>query len=193
MTDGPEKRAGRTLFAIRCRTHRDRTMTASLRDADRATGYRPSPVAESDRIPRVLLATDLGPSSKAATDAAIELARSLRGSLLVLSVVESGRPMPFGARVDQVRERRENGVRAVAARARSSGVASAFLVWQGEPGPAVVAAAEAEGADFIVLGAPEAGRVSRLLLGSVSDFVLRTAPCPVVIVRPTDDEADGQV
>jgi nucleotide-binding universal stress UspA family protein len=97
--------------------------------------------------------------------------------------------MPFGPRIDQLRERRERGAREVADRARAAGVAAAFLVWQGEPGPSVVAAAEAEEADFIILGSNERRRVARLILGSVSDHVLRSAPCPVVIVRP-DDEAD---
>lgn len=167
-------------------------MTASLRDP--AAGRDPVPAPGADpvvspdpgRPPRIVLATDLGPSTEAATEAAIDLARRLRGTLLVLSVVEAGRQLPFGARVDQLREPRERGVRAIAARARLAGVGSAFLVWQGEPGPSVVAAAEAEGADFIVLGAPAAGRVSRLLLGSTSDAVLRDAPCPVIIVRPTE-------
>lgn len=153
---------------------------------------RPGPrnvVPGPHRVPRVLLATDLGPSSAAATEAAIDLAKDLKGSLLVVSVLDPGRPMPFGARIDQLRERRERGAREVADRARAAGVAAAFLVWQGEPGPSVVAAAEAEEADFIILGSNERRRVARLILGSVSDHVLRSAPCPVVIVRP-DDEAD---
>jgi nucleotide-binding universal stress UspA family protein len=137
-------------------------------------------------VPRVLLATDLGPASIAATEAAIELARDLRGTLLVVSVLEPGRGTPFGARIDQIRERRERGAREIADRARAAGVAAAFLVWQGEPGPSVVAAAEAEGADFIILGSNQRPRVSRLLLGSTSDHVLRSAPCPVLIVRPDD-------
>ena len=142
------------------------------------------------RVPRVLVATDLGPASAAATEAAIELARELNGTLLVVSVLEPGRGTPFGARIDQIRDRRERGVREVADRARATGVAAAFLVWQGEPGPSVVAAAEAEGADFIVLGSNERPRVSRLLLGSTSDHVLRSAPCPVVIVRPDEEVAE---
>ncbi|HSL32452.1 MAG TPA: universal stress protein, partial [Candidatus Limnocylindrales bacterium] len=85
------------------------------------------------RVPRILLATDLGPSSAAATEAAIDLAKDLKGSLLVVSVLDPGRPMPFGARIDQLRERRERGAREVADRARAAGVAAAFLVWQGEP------------------------------------------------------------
>lgn len=161
-------------------------MTSSLSLADAPPG--PRVLQGPRRIPRVLLATDLGPSSAAATEAAIELARELGGSLLVVSVLEPGRTPPFGARIDQLRERRERGVRDVADKARATGIAAAFLVWQGEPGPSVVAAAEAEEADFIVLGSNERPRVTRLLLGSTSDHVIRSAPCPVVIVRPDDED-----
>lgn len=162
-------------------------MTSSilLAAAHQGQDTRPGP----RHVPRVLLATDLGPSSAAATEAAIRLARDLDGSLLVVSVIEPGRPAGFGTRIDQLRERRERDVRQVAEAARASGVAAAFLVWQGEPGPSLVAAAESEAADFIVLGSNQRPRVSRLLLGSTSDHVLRSAPCPVVIVRPDDDEA----
>ena len=53
-------------------------------------------------------------------------------------------------------------------------------VW-GEPREEIVAAAA--GADaLIVIGRRGLGKVKELLLGSVSDAVLRTAKCPVVVV-----------
>jgi nucleotide-binding universal stress UspA family protein len=46
-----------------------------------------------------------------------------------------------------------------------------------------VEASVAEAADLIVVGTHGRGRVGRLVLGSVSDHVVRHAPCPVLIVR----------
>jgi nucleotide-binding universal stress UspA family protein len=68
-------------------------------------------------------------------------------------------------------------------RGRQAGVHVSFLVWEGEPGPSIVEAAEAEGADLIVVGSHGRGRVGRFLIGSVSDHVIRNAAAPVLIVR----------
>jgi nucleotide-binding universal stress UspA family protein len=39
--------------------------------------------------------------------------------------------------------------------------------------------------DVIVVGSHGRGAIERLLLGSVSEQVVRHAPCPVLVVRPT--------
>jgi nucleotide-binding universal stress UspA family protein len=40
-------------------------------------------------------------------------------------------------------------------------------------------------ADVIVVGSHGRGAIERILLGSVSEQVVRHAPCPVLVVRPT--------
>lgn len=74
-------------------------------------------------------------------------------------------------------------MQAIVAAARVAGVAATFLVWDGEVASTILAAATAEGADFIVLGTRSRGSVGRLL-GSVSDAVLRRADVPVLVARP---------
>jgi nucleotide-binding universal stress UspA family protein len=64
------------------------------------------------------------------------------------------------------------------------GITVSFLVWTGDPGESIVSAAEAESADLVVVGTHGRGTIGRLLLGSVSDHVVRNAPCPVLVVRP---------
>jgi nucleotide-binding universal stress UspA family protein len=41
----------------------------------------------------------------------------------------------------------------------------------------------AEAVDVVLVGAHNRGPIGRLLMGSVSDYVARHAPCPVLIVR----------
>jgi nucleotide-binding universal stress UspA family protein len=148
---------------------------------------RPAP---APRVTKLLLATDLSEASSAATEEAFELAARLGASLLVVSVIDPGTlRLPGGryqARVDQVRECREAIAQALVERGREAGVPVSFLVWDGEPGDMIVSAAEAEHADMVVVGSHGRGAVGRLFLGSVSEHVVRHAPCPVLVVRPRE-------
>ena len=54
-------------------------------------------------------------------------------------------------------------------------------VVNGSPGPAICDLATELGAEAIVLGSRGRGGIKRAVLGSVSDHVLRNAPCPVVV------------
>ena len=59
----------------------------------------------------------------------------------------------------------------------------------GQAAPSILGEAAKQPSDLIVVGARGLGTVKRLLLGSVSESVLRHASCPVLIVRPKE-EAD---
>jgi nucleotide-binding universal stress UspA family protein len=138
-------------------------------------------------IRRVLLATDLSPTSGLATEWAFELARRNDAALLVVSVIDPHdltKPGGgFHTRVDQVRDRREAIAQRLVERGRSLGVSVTFLVWTGDPGESIVEAAVSEAVDVILVGAHTRGTLGRLLMGSVSEHVARHAPCPVLIVR----------
>lgn len=147
----------------------------------------PAPDSTVRPIDSVLLATDLSSTSTRAEDEAIRLAASLRARLIAVSIIDprtlrlpSGR---FRTRIDQVRAEREDSAQRLVARAQDAGVKTAFLVWEGPPGEAIVDAATAEHVDLIVLGTHGRHGVNRSLFGSVSDHVVRHAPCPVVVVR----------
>jgi nucleotide-binding universal stress UspA family protein len=145
-------------------------------------------------IGRILLATDLSPASSVATDWAFELAARTRASLVVLSVidpVELRQPGgPSGQRVDQVRERRQAAARALVERGQTAGVAVDILVWIGEPGESIVAVAASEGADLVLVGSHGRGQLGRLIIGSVSEYVVRNAPCPVLVARARREARD---
>jgi nucleotide-binding universal stress UspA family protein len=152
----------------------------------------PATVFAGEPIPRletILLATDLTPASSAATAEAVELAVRLGARLLVISVLETVKAgvTRRGIR-PEVREVRARQVQAVVTQARAAGANASYLVWEGEAGDAITAAAEAEDADLIVVGSHGRSTVGRFLLGSVSDHVVHHAGCPVLVVRPRSDE-----
>jgi nucleotide-binding universal stress UspA family protein len=138
------------------------------------------------RIGRILLATDLAPASEGAAEEALQLARDLRAELLVVSVIDGQRGHALEQlpqRMDQRRAAREMAAQSLVIRGRAAGVRVSFLVWEGDPGPAIVEAAHAELVDLVVVGTRGRNRVERAVLGSVSDHVVRHAHCPVLVVR----------
>jgi universal stress protein A len=60
---------------------------------------------------------------------------------------------------------------------------------KGRPGKVIVEAAADRGADLIVMGTHGRSGFDRLIMGSVTERVLRSAPCPVVVVRHPDGES----
>ncbi|HEX3333297.1 MAG TPA: universal stress protein [Acidimicrobiales bacterium] len=57
------------------------------------------------------------------------------------------------------------------------------VVIDGDPGPALCSYASDVDADVVIVGSRGRGGIKRAFLGSVSDYVVRNAPCPVVVTR----------
>lgn len=74
------------------------------------------------------------------------------------------------------------------ARAFEATATATAVVGASRIGDIILDAARAAGADLIVMGSHGRTGVSRLLLGSVAEHVLRHAPCPVVVVRAATGE-----
>lgn len=139
----------------------------------------------------ILLAIDGSPASEGASEEAIDLAVQVQARLLVISVLAaSSRPSeaaPGAGSLPDSRDSLTTKAQSIVQRAKAAGANATFLVWEGEPGEAIVAAAESENADMIVVGSHGRSGVSRFLIGSVSDYVVRHAHCPVMVVRGTLD------
>jgi nucleotide-binding universal stress UspA family protein len=137
----------------------------------------------------LLLATDLTPASTVAETLALSLARDLGGSILLVSVIDPrGLRLPGGGyrqRLDQVRAIREGAAGVIVERARQLAVPMRCLIWQGDPGEAIVEAAIAESVDLIVVGSHGRTGMDRLFMGSVSERIVRTSPLPVLVARST--------
>jgi nucleotide-binding universal stress UspA family protein len=136
----------------------------------------------------VLVATDTSATSASAERAGVELAAGVGASLIFVSVIDPSRlRFPgglFHTRVDQVRSQREAALGRIVASARQQGVTAQYLIWEGDPGASVVEAADAEDADVIVVGSHDRGAIGRMLLGSVSSYVVDHGRRQVVVIRP---------
>ena len=118
---------------------------------------------------------------------------------IVVSVVEDLDPMlafdggghagstfsPDQLQAMQKRARAEGdaAVRAAVDALGIDGVATRIL--EGEPGRSMCAFAKEAAASVMLLGTRGRSRLKRALLGSVADYVIRNAPCPVVVTGET--------
>lgn len=105
------------------------------------------------------------------------------GTIGGMGATYAGSP-DLSAEVDlAAQERAERDARRVAAEAAAEIHADEHRVEHGDVGPTICRVAEEEAADLVVLGTHDRGRWSRLWFGSVSDHVVKHAPCPVLVVR----------
>jgi nucleotide-binding universal stress UspA family protein len=69
-------------------------------------------------------------------------------------------------------------------RAAAAGIPMTTHLRRGHPGNEIVTCAEEAGADLIVVGSIGKSRIERMLVGSVSTFVVTHSPVSVLVVRP---------
>jgi nucleotide-binding universal stress UspA family protein len=140
----------------------------------------------------ILVALDFTEASEAAFSQGVDLAKALAGGelhLLRVVPLDTGNPdAPIGAperALDDARKALENEVRLAGVRGVSSVEAHLAV---GDPRREIVELAVELEADFVVVGSHGKGPVARAILGSVSAYVARKAPCVVVVARPKRTE-----
>ncbi len=143
---------------------------------------------------KVLLATDGSRDAELARTTAVDLVNSTNSELHVVTVapgspsydvgnpevVEQLRKKAEGILEDQVKKIEQAGGRVAEKHLR---IAERYRAQQ------IVQVAEDIGAGLIVMGSRGLGGVRRALMGSVSDSVVRHAHCPVLVVRPEEEQA----
>ncbi len=75
------------------------------------------------------------------------------------------------------------------AAAKVTGVAVTKAVRMGAAYVEIIAYAGAEGIDLIVMGTHGRGGIEHIVIGSVTEKVVRRAPCPVLTIRPPKGHA----
>jgi universal stress protein A len=141
----------------------------------------------------VVVAIDFSDTSCQALRRAAQIAREANGSLHLVHVA----PMPVYAAWSVVAPDLEaSGIHAryvEEARGKLVDLAATLAIepfrvtcaaLPGRPGPEIARYATECGASLIVLGTHGHRFVSRVLLGSVAEHVVRHAPCPVLVVPP---------
>jgi nucleotide-binding universal stress UspA family protein len=146
---------------------------------------------------RIMVAVDEDPIAVHAADVAIDLAAAVGAKLALIHVID-----PASAAIPEagisanelVARAKQDALRWLSAvRQRvPGGVAPLEFVKVGSPAGEIVQAAVEWPADLIVIGSHGRRGVTRALLGSVAEAVMRHASCPVLVVRaPSSSEASS--
>jgi nucleotide-binding universal stress UspA family protein len=138
---------------------------------------------------RIVVPHDYGPEGDNALAWASALATAAGGTLVLLHVILV--PAPPTKRVPlipalRLTESPDDSLVKLRELAERHGHAAEVDVFEtNDAGPGIVARAKELGADLIAIGVHTKGRggLSRALLGSVVDYVVWNAACPVVAVR----------
>jgi nucleotide-binding universal stress UspA family protein len=146
---------------------------------------------------KILLPLDAAPCSLAAVDAILNQFRPATTEIRLLHVVEWPKELPMylalgegataGADLLASRDKAFREGEALLARATErlehAGFRTCRFVIAGDAKTSIVDAAAEWHPDLIVIGSHGWKGLDRMLLGSVSDAVVRRAPCSVEIVR----------
>jgi len=137
----------------------------------------------------ILVATDLSDTERL-MPFAVQQAESTGARLLLLHILATSESMavdavgmPYYDPAGAV-ETAGNMLQAWCAVARTKGISCEGLVREGNAAQQVIATARQFKADRILLGTRSRNKVSKLLLGSVAEQVLRSAHIPVITVGP---------
>jgi nucleotide-binding universal stress UspA family protein len=143
-------------------------------------------------LKNLVVALDGSPSAELALEFALSMARAENATLSICSVADpkpaygASAPTPLvESMLEDIRGHARRIVDEASAKARTAGVRVQQATPSGEPVFEIVHYAEGVKADAIIVGTRGRSGVDRLLVGSVAEGVLRTAPVPVVIVRGT--------
>ena len=145
----------------------------------------------------ILAPVDFSDYAKNAVDMALFLAKTFGAKLSLLHVVE---PPPYpiegyagsgleASLLDDLERKATQDLAQLLPDAQATGVEVASQVVIGSPSRTIIEIAEANHVDLIVMATAGRTGFSRLVMGSVAERVVRTAPCPVLTIRPQDESA----
>jgi nucleotide-binding universal stress UspA family protein len=149
-------------------------------------------------LARIVLATDFSPASERATGYARDLARRFSSSLTIahvidLSVASRAEEALVGPPLDEMRHASTENLERLLNDMTSAGIrTTAHTLEAHNPAAALVGFAKELQADLLVVGTRGRHGLSKAILGSCAEGIIRHANCPVLTVGPKAKIASGE-
>ena len=143
---------------------------------------------------KILVPVDFSEHSKAALESATELAKTFGAEICLLHcyAINPGGVSPYGVSLppnylDEIRDAASQKLNGWLEKTTAEGIKVRPLLSSTCPSEEVSLMAEELESDLIVMGTRGLSGFKHLMLGSVAERTLRTAPCPVLIVKATEN------
>lgn len=136
---------------------------------------------------KILVATDGSEKNRAAVEEALRIGRATGATICAVYVMDLSAFESMSADV-MIRDtwsviQREAEAALDKVRAAAGKVSLETAVLEGKPAPEILRYAAEHGVDLIVIGTQGKRGLERLLLGSVAEQVIRSAPCKILVVK----------
>jgi len=137
-------------------------------------------------IKRILTPVDLSPLSEKALNYATILAKALEAELIVLHILpmdELFRAQSAAEIGSQIQDASRRIEALLTKEIREAITTDTVVIHGNTPAEEIIREAQERKIDMIVMGTHGRTGLKHLLMGSVAEAVVRTAPCPVTCVR----------
>jgi nucleotide-binding universal stress UspA family protein len=143
---------------------------------------------------KILVPVDFSSHSSHALQTAIELARAFGAKLYLLHCypINVGAISPYGLVIPEsfdrdIREAATRQLNQLREKVSAQKIEVESEVTPLFPSEAIASTAERIGADLIVMGTRGLSGLKHVMLGSVAERTVRTAPCPVLTLKATGE------
>src|SRR5216683_5126386 len=154
------------------------------------------------QIRSILLPTDFSECGNYALSYAASLARTFGASIICVNVIEpivhtvgySGmtEPLPIADISEQLEDSAERELPKLAECEECAGLNVEEVMVHGDAAAEIVRVAGEREADLIVISSHGRTGLGRMIFGSTAEAVVRHANCPVLVVKPPQEEASDQ-
>jgi nucleotide-binding universal stress UspA family protein len=145
----------------------------------------------------ILVPTDFSPHANYALAYAIDLAATLQARLTVLHVIHlsplmvgEAPPVAFNDLLQDLESDAQKQIQKALDRVQQAGVQGDGAIVEGVPFQTITDTAKDQNVDLIVMGTHGRTGLSHVLMGSVTEKVVRLAPCSVLVTKDTVEDAE---
>lgn len=142
---------------------------------------------QPEKIRRVVIPVDTSDVSRVAAEQGAFFAKLLNVEVSIISVNDTQQFMLSTILEDQIQKKKQTVLTELEAIAKHHGVASSTVMLEGNPAQEIVRFINDD--DLVVMASQSRKGFNKFLLGSVSEEVLKNAPCSVMIIKEKQERA----